>query len=175
MTQKASTDQNSAQCSRCGKSLDYYSCPKCNGKGYIREFLLLKNACNFCNGSGKYFGCPDEQKHRFDDLINNLNRRNPSYTPRYLLRIPKQVNNETSDICPFCQGSGSKTERRTIHEREPDRTVTEPVTEYEPGKLGKPGRFVTKYRRIKIPGKLTSKTITEYVTCLHCGGSGKKG
>jgi hypothetical protein len=172
MAQKASTDQNNAQCSRCGKPLGTNSCPICSGKGYIREFLLLKNTCNFCNGSGNYFGCPDENKHRIEDFMNSLNRRN---TLRYPSRIPiMRVNTGTSNICPFCQGRGSTIQRTTTHIREPDRTVTEYVPVYEPGSHGGSGGFVTRPRTTTIPGRVTSKIDPNYVTCPYCGGSGKK-
>jgi hypothetical protein len=182
MTQKASPDHHSTQCPRCGQSLANYFCHHCNGKGYVREFALFKNTCSFCKGSGILFRCPDEMKHLLKDRLKRFypikegtkvsnskisNTLNPSH-------IPMMTNKETSNKCPFCRGSGSKTETYTKIEREPDRTVTTYESEYVPGPMGKPGRYVTKPKPTRIPGKLRTKTNTGHVSCPFCGGSGKK-
>ena len=179
MPERASPDQTSAQCPRCGKLLLKYSCPNCSGKGYVYEFLFLKKtSCNSCNGSGISFGCPDEIMHRLMDRLKHSTgkggAKNSNSGNYHELNIPKTTNKETSDICPHCGGRGSKQETSTINEWEPDRTVTTYEPEYVPGKMGEPGRYVTKPKTTRIPGRLITNTKMEHVTCPFCGGSGKK-
>jgi hypothetical protein len=158
MTQKASPNQNSTQCPRCGQSLANYFCHHCNGKGYGRKFALFKNTCSFCKGSGILFRCPDEMKHLLGDRIRRSytikegpkvsnSKISTTLNPSH---IPMMTNKETSSKCPFCMGSGSKTETYTKIEWEPDRAATTYESEYEPGTMGKPGHYVTKPKTIRI-------------------------
>jgi len=55
-------------CSRCGKSLQEFPCDACDGKGYIREWIIMKQECQACDGFGIRMRCPDELAHIIEDF-----------------------------------------------------------------------------------------------------------
>ena len=55
-------------CAKCGEPLQELSCQYCNGKGFVRRWLLFKNECSVCHGTGTSIRCPDEVLHILEDL-----------------------------------------------------------------------------------------------------------
>ena len=61
MPQTERTDQN--RCTHCESPLQKISCRACNGKGFIRTWLIFKDECWVCSGHGFRLRCPDELSH----------------------------------------------------------------------------------------------------------------
>lgn len=45
-----SAESNKLFCDQCNKLLQSVHCTACDGKGYIRKKLFLKNECTICEG-----------------------------------------------------------------------------------------------------------------------------
>ena len=61
MSHTERTDQN--QCTHCDNLLRKVSCRACDGKGFIRKWLVFKDECWVCSGHGFRLRCPDELSH----------------------------------------------------------------------------------------------------------------
>jgi DnaJ-class molecular chaperone len=73
--------------------------------------------------------------------------------------------------CPACQGSGRIVKQEWRTAREPDRYETVYETKWTTGPMGQ--RTAQQVPKTKvIPGKETSKLVTENVTCSRCNGTG---
>ena len=62
-------------CSRCNKPLVNMPCFACDGKGTIRKWLISKEDCLACSGSGIQFKCPDEFNHLIEDWEKKKQQR----------------------------------------------------------------------------------------------------
>jgi DnaJ-class molecular chaperone len=95
----------------------------------------------------------------------------------------KKIQNEISQVCPACEGSGKNILKcslchgigRRIEMRNvigPPEMVTVLEGVWVPGFMGKPGRREMRPKTTLKPGKVIPKQVE--VTCTACGGMGKK-
>ena len=100
-------------CDRCKKQLKSYECNVCDGKGYFRKWIIFKNECEVCSGSGRVLRCPDEYQHILEDLKLSRELRTKSLYKNF--RTPVLPKN------PFIQAG-----QRTITKRAPSQQIPPP-------------------------------------------------